>query len=89
MRENRRRDIRVVKVKTGVRQGCILSPCLFNVALDHILRKVEAGNIDRGISIRDKAVWDLEYADDTTLLAISLSTLVEMMKAFGEESEKL
>lgn len=36
-----------------------------------------------------KTLWDLEYADDTALLAISLSTLVEMMKAFGEESEKL
>jgi hypothetical protein len=78
------------EVKTGVRQGCILSPCLFNIALDHILREVDGVNQGSvGLRMEEEVVWDLEYADDTALLAVSLSGLIELLNAFGRESEKL
>ena len=75
------------QVGKGVRQGCILSPCLFNFYAEYIMN---AGleEAQAGIKIARRNVNNLRYADDTTLMAESeeLKSLLMKMK---EESEKL
>ena len=58
-------------VKKDVRQGCILSPSLFSIYTENIMRQVEAemSNNYAGIKINGEELWDLRYADDTALLA--------------------
>ena len=57
-------------VSKGVRQGCILSPILFNIYGEYVMRKVLEG-WDGGISVAGVGISDLRYADDTTLLSSS------------------
>ena len=51
----------------GVRQGCILSPCLFNLNAENIMRNVRLGEAQAGIKIAGRNINNLRYADDTTL----------------------
>ena len=53
----------------GVRQGCILSPCLFNLYAEHIMRKARLDEAQAGIKISGRNINNLRYADDTTLMA--------------------
>ena len=55
----------------GVRQGCILSPCLFNLYAEYIMRNVGLEETQAGIKIAGRNINDLRYADDTTLMAES------------------
>ena len=55
----------------GVRQGCILSPCLFNLYAEYIMRKAELDEAQAGIKIAGRNINNLRYADDTTLMAES------------------
>ena len=52
----------------GVRQGCILSPCLFNFYAEYIMRNVGLEEAQAGIKIAGRNINNLRYADDTTLL---------------------
>ena len=72
----------------GVHQGCLLSPCLFNLYADYIMRNTGLDEAQAGIKIARRNINNLRYADDTTLMAESegLNSLLIEVK---EESEKV
>ena len=72
----------------GVHQGCILSPYLFNLYAEYIMRNAGLDEAQAGINIAGRNINNLRYADDTTLMAESeeLKSLLMKMK---EESEKV
>ena len=72
------------QIGKGVRQGCILSPCLFNLYAEHIMRNAELEEAQAGIQIARRNINNLRYADDTTLMAESEKEL----KSFLIESER-
>ena len=76
------------QIGKGVHQGCILSPCLFNLYAEYILRNVGLDEAQAGIKISGRNINNLRYADDTTLRAESEEELKIMMKV-KEESEKV
>ena len=59
------------QIGKGVRQGCILSPCLFNLYTEYIMRNAGLDEAQAGIKIAWKNINNLRYADDTTLKAES------------------
>ena len=76
-----------LKIGKGVRQGCILSPCLFNIYAEYIIRYVELNESQAGIKIAGKNMNNLRYADDTILMAESKEELKSLL--MKEESEKV
>ena len=72
----------------GVRQGCILSPCLFNLYVEHIMENARLDEAQAGIKIAGRNINNLRYADDTTLPAESKKELKSLFKV-KEESEKV
>ena len=75
------------KTEKGVRQGCILSPCLFNLYAEYILQNTGLDKAQAGIKIAGRDINNLRYADDTTLMAESEEQKSLLMKV-KEESEK-
>ena len=75
------------QIGKGVRQGCILSPCLFNFYAEYIMRNAGVEETQGGIKIAGRNINNLRYADDTTLMAESKGLKSLLMKA-KEESEK-
>ena len=73
----------------GVRQGCILSPCLFNFYAEYIMRKTGLNEEQAGIKIAGRNINRLRFADDTTLLAESDEELKSLLMKMKEESEKV
>ena len=59
------------RIGKGVRQGCILSPCLFNLYAEYIMRPAGLEEAQAGIKIAGRNINNLRYADDTTLMAES------------------
>ena len=59
------------QIGKGVCQGCILSPCFFNLYAEHIMRKLGPDEAQAGIKIAGRDINNLRYADDTTLMAES------------------
>ena len=59
------------QIGKGVHQGCILSPCLFNLYAEYILKNAGLGEAQAGIKIAGRNINNLRYADDTTLMAES------------------
>ena len=59
------------QIGKGVRQGCILSPCLFNLYAKYIMRNAGLEEAQAGIKIAGRNINNLRYADDTTLMAES------------------
>ena len=59
------------QIRKGVRQGCILSPCLFNLYAEYIMRNTGLNEAQAGIKIARRNINYLSYADDTTLMAES------------------
>ena len=72
----------------GVRQGCILSPCLFNFYAEYIMRYAELEEAQAGIKSAGRNINNLRYADDTTLMAESEEELKSLLMKVKEESEK-
>ena len=72
----------------GVRQGCLLSPCLFNLYAEYILRNVRLEDAQAGIKISGRNINNLRYVDDTTLMAES-EELKSLLRKVKEESEKV
>src|SRR5574337_1064799 len=77
------------KWKKGVRQGCIFSPCLFNLYSEYIMRNSGLEEAQAGIKIAWKNINDLRYADDTTLMAESEEELKSLLMKVKEEREKV
>ena len=73
----------------GVRQGCILSPCLFNLYAEYIMRNDGLEEAQAGIKIAKRNINNLRYADDTTLMAESEEALKSFLMKVKEESEKV
>ena len=73
----------------AVRQGCILSPCLFNLYAEYIMRNAGLEETQAGIKIAGKNINNLRYADDTTLMAESEEELKSLLMKVKEESEKV
>ena len=76
------------QVEKGVRQGCILSPCLFNLYAEYIMRNTGLEEAQAGIKIARRNINNLRYADDTTLMAES-EELKNLLMKVKEESEKV
>ena len=72
----------------GVRQGCILSPSLFNLYAEYIMRNAGLDEIQAGIKIAGRNINNLRYTDDTTLMAKSEEELKTLLMKVKEESEK-
>ena len=77
------------QIGKGVRQGCILSPCLFNLYAEHIMRNAGLEEAQAGIKIARRNINNLRYADDTTLIAESEEKLKSLLMKVKEESEKV
>ena len=73
----------------GVRQGCILSPCLFNFYAEYIMRNAKLEEAQAGIKIARRDINNLRYADDTTLMAESEEELKSLLMKVKEESGKV
>ena len=76
------------QIGKGVRQGCILSPCLFNLYAEYIMRNAWLEEAQAGIRISGRNMNNLRYADDTTLMAESKEELKSLLMKVKEESEK-
>ena len=76
------------QIGKGVRQGCILSPCLFNLCAEYIMRNAGLEETQAGIKIAGRNINNLRYADDTTLMAES-EELKSLLMKVKEESEKV
>ena len=76
-----------LQIGKGVRQGCILSPCLFNLYAEYIMRNAGLEEAQAGIKIAGRTINNLRYADDTTLMAESKELKSLLMKV-KEESGK-
>ena len=77
------------QIGKGVRQGCILSPCLFNLHAEYIMRKAGLDEAQAGSKTAEKNINNLRYADDTTLTAESEEELKSLLMKVKEGSEKL
>ena len=76
------------QIGKGVRQGCILSPCLFNLYAEYIMRKGGLDEAEAEIKIAGRNITNLRYADDTTLMAESEEGLKSLLMEVKEQSEK-
>ena len=77
------------QIRKGVRQGYILSPCLFTLYAEYIMRNTGLEEAQAGIKIAGRNINNLKYADDTTLMAKSEEELKSFLMKVKEESEKV
>ena len=76
------------QIGKGARQGCMLSPCLFNLYAEYIMRNAGMEEAQAGIKIAGRNMNNLRYADDTTLMAESKEELKSLLMKVKEKSEK-
>ena len=77
------------QIGKGVRQGCILSPCLFDLYTEYIMRNAGLEAAQAGIKIAERNINNLRYAYDTTLMAETEEELKSLLMKVKEESEKV
>ena len=77
------------QIGKGVHQGCTLSPCLFNLYAEYIMRNARLDEAQAGIKIAGRNISNPRYADDTTLIAESEEELKSVLIKVKEESEKV
>ena len=77
------------QIGKGVRQGCISSPCLFNLYAEYIRRNAGLDEAQAGIKIARRNIHNLKYVDDTTLMVESKEELKSLLMKMKEESEKV
>ena len=78
-----------LQIRKGVHQGCILSPCFFNLYAEYILRNAGLDKAQAGIKIAWRNINNLRYVDDTTLMAESEEELKSLLMKVKEESKKV
>ena len=78
-----------LQIGKGVHQGCILSPCLFNLYAESIMRNAGLDEAQAGIKIAGRNINNLRYAEDTALMAESEEELKSLLMKVKEESEKV
>ena len=76
------------RIEKGVQQGCLLSPCLFNLYAEDIMRNSWLDELQAGIKISRRNINSLRYADDITLMAESDEQLKSILIRVKEESER-
>ena len=79
----------VFQIGKGVYQGCILSPCLFNLCAEYIMQNAKLDEAQAGIKIARRNINNIRYAEDTTLMAESEEELKSLLIKVKEESEKV
>ena len=77
------------QIGKGVRQGCILSPCLFNLYAEYIMRSAGLEEAQAGIKIARRNISNLRYANDTTFMAESEEELKSLLIKVKKEVKKL
>ena len=77
------------QIEKGVRQGCVLSPCLSNLYAEYIMRNAGLDEAQAGIKIARENISNLRYADDTTLMAESEEELERLLMKVKQDSEKV
>ena len=77
------------QIGKGVWQGCILSPCLFNLHAEYIMKNAGLDEAQGGIKTAGRYINNLRYTDDTTLMAESEEELKILFMKVKEESEKV
>ena len=77
------------KIGKGVRPGCMLSPCLFNLYAEYIMRNAGLEEAQAGIKTAGRNINNLRYAEDTTLMAENEKELKSLLMKVKVESEKL
>ena len=77
------------QIGKGVRQGCILSPCLFNLYAEYTIRNAELYETQTGIKISRRNINNLRYADETTLMTENEEELKSLLMKVKKESEKV
>ena len=77
------------QIGKGVRQGCILSPCLFNFYAEYLMRNAGLEEAQPGIKISRRNINNLRYADDTTLMAESKEEQKSLLMKVKEQVKKL
>ena len=77
------------QIGKGVHQGCVLSPCLFNLCAEYIMRNAGLDEAQAGIKIVGRNINNPRYADDTTFMAESKEKLKSLSTKVKEESEKV
>ena len=77
------------QIGKGVCQGCIVSPCLFNLSAEYIMRSAGLAEAQAGIKIAGRNINKLRYADDTTLITESEEKLKSLLMKVKEESEQV
>ena len=78
-----------LQIGKGVRQGCMLSPCLFNLYTEYIMRNAGLDKPQAGINIAGRNINNLRYADDTTLMAESEEEVKNLLRKVKQEREKV
>ena len=76
------------KIEKGIRQGCILSPCLFNLYAGYIMRNAGLDESQDGVKIAGRNINNLRYADDSTLMAESEQELKSLLTRVKEQREE-
>ena len=78
-----------LQIRKGVHQGCIFSPCLFNLYAEYIMRNARLDEAQAGIKIAGRNINNFRYAYDTTLMAESEEELKNLLMKVKVESEKV
>ena len=76
------------KIRKGISQGCILSPCLFNLYAEYIMQNARLDDSQSGIKIAGRNINSLRYTDDTALMAESEEELKRLLMRLKDECEK-
>ena len=77
-----------MRIEKGVQQGCLSSPCLFKLYIEHIMRNAGLEELQTIIKISGQNIANLRYADDTTLMAESKEELKKLLMRMKQQSEK-
>ena len=76
------------KVEKGIRQGCLLSPCWFNLYIEHMMRYARLDELQAGIKIGGRNINNLRHVDDTTLMEENKEELKSLLMRVKEDSER-